>query len=106
MEPCPRPLIERHAICQSGDLFTMDTRLLLIGDRLDFDPAANFVARETEGYERADLALAYYWPLPGTIMKRIKIFGRIENLFDRHYEETLGFRVRPTNFLAGAGVEF
>jgi len=98
--------VERHAILQSGDLFTMDARLLLIGDRLDFDPAANFVARETEAYERADLALAYYWPLPGTIMKRIKIFGRIENLFDRHYEETLGFRARPTNFLAGAGVEF
>jgi vitamin B12 transporter len=99
-------LIERQAILRSGDLFTMDTRLLLIGDRLDFDPLANFAPRETEGYERADLALAYYWPLPGTIMKRIKIFGRIENLFDRHYQETLGFRARPTNFLAGLGAEF
>jgi vitamin B12 transporter len=98
--------VERYGILRSGDLFTMDTRLLLIGDRLDFDPAANFAARETEGYERADLALAYYWPLPGTIMRRIKIFGRIENLFDRHYEETLGFRSRPTNFLAGLGAEF
>ncbi len=98
--------VERHALLCSGDLLTVDTRLLLVGDRLDFDPAANFAVRNNQGYERADLAIAYYWPLPGTIMKRVKIFGRIENLFDDHYEEALGFSARPTNFLAGLGAEF
>jgi vitamin B12 transporter len=97
--------LERRAIFQSGDLFTMDSRLLLVGDRLDFD-AVTFEPRTNQGYERADVAMAYYWPLRGALMKRVKIFGRIENLFDDHYEETLGFRARPTNFLAGLGAEF
>jgi vitamin B12 transporter len=101
-----RVAVERHALFCSGDLVTVDTRLLLVGDRLDFDPAANFAVENNPGYERADLAAAYYWPLAGMIMKRVKIFGRIENLFDAHYAETLGFRARPTNFLAGLGAEF
>ena len=98
--------VERHALFQGGDLLTVDTRLLVIGDRQDFDPSANFAARNNSGYERADLAIAYYWPLPGTIVKRLKIFGRIENLFDSDYEEVLGFGSRPLNFLAGLGAEF
>jgi vitamin B12 transporter len=97
--------LERHAIFQNGDLFTMDSRLLLVGDRLDFD-SVTFEPRTNQGYERADVAVAYYWPLSGSLMKRVKIFGRIENLFDDHYEEALGFRARPTNFLAGLGAEF
>ncbi|MGH7898203.1 MAG: TonB-dependent receptor plug domain-containing protein, partial [Candidatus Binatia bacterium] len=92
-------------VWREGDRLSVDVRVLLVGDRLDFDPAANFTARENSAYQRADLAAAYSWPLPYRV-NRLKVFGRVENLFDRDYEEVLGFGARPTNFLAGVGGEF
>jgi len=96
----------RDGIWRSGDRFSVDARILLVGDRPDFDPAANFTARENPAYQRADLAAAYHWPLASQIVKRLKVFARVENLFDRHYQEVLGFSARPLNFLAGLGGEF
>jgi len=89
-----------------GDSLTAQTRLLLVGERLDFDPGAGFAATENPAYQRQDLAVAYSWPLASQWVKRLKVFGRIENLFDNHYEEVLGFGARPLNFLAGLGGEF
>lgn len=97
---------EDSGIFQSGDRVSGHVRLLLVGNRLDFDPLANFTVRENPAYQRADLAVAYAWPLSETLVKRMKIFARIENLFDRHYQEVLGFGARPMNFLAGVSGEF
>jgi vitamin B12 transporter len=97
---------ERTMLWTSGDRLTADVRLLLVGNRLDFDPQEGFVARQNPAYQRADLATAYSWPVTISYVKRLKVFARIENLFDRHYQEVLGFDARPTNFLAGVGAEF
>jgi len=96
---------ERDDSWQSGDRITADVRVLLVGDRLDFDPVS-FTPRSNQAYQRADLAVAYAWPLDVLMVKRLKVFARIENLFDRHYQEVLGFSARPLNFLAGVGGEF
>jgi vitamin B12 transporter len=96
---------ERDGLWQSGDRVTADVRLLLVGDRLDFDPVS-FTPRPNDAYQRADLAVAYAWPLDVVMVRRLKVFARIENLFDRHYHEVLGFSARPLNFLAGVGGEF
>jgi vitamin B12 transporter len=93
-------------VLQTGDRLGAEMRLLLVGERLDFDPVAGFATRENPAYQRADLATAYSWPLSMPIVKRLKVFGRIENLFNRDYEEVLGFGARPCNFLAGVGGEF
>jgi vitamin B12 transporter len=97
---------ERALGWRAGDLLTADTRLLLVGNRLDFDPAAGFMVEQNPAYQRADLAAAYSWPLAGGWVKRLKVFARIENLFDLSYDEVLGFSARPLNFLAGLGGEF
>jgi vitamin B12 transporter len=91
---------------QGGDRLSADARLLLVGNRLDFDPAAGFTARENPAYQRVDLTSTYSWPLSTEIVRRLKIFARIENLFDEHYQEVLGFDARPLAFLAGVGGEF
>jgi vitamin B12 transporter len=90
-----------------GDTLSADVRLLLVGSRLDFDPAAGFTVQQNPAYQRADVAASYSWPVAaGWWVKRLKVFGRIENLFDESYEEVLGFPARPINFLAGLGGEF
>jgi vitamin B12 transporter len=96
-------LAEESGLVQSGDRLTADVRLLLVGDRADFDPTT-FAVVNNEGYKRVDLALAYSWPLSGYV-QRLKIFARVENVFDERYDEVLGFGSRPTNFLAGVGGE-
>jgi vitamin B12 transporter len=96
---------EHDELWRNGDRVTADVRLLLVGDRLDFDPVT-FSPRPNQAYQRVDLALAYAWPLDVFLVKRLKVFARVENLFDRHYQEVLGFSARPLNFLAGMGGEF
>ncbi len=96
---------ERSSLWRDGDRISTDVRLLLVGDRPDFDPVS-FDVRRNRAYQRADLAAAYSWPLPGEIVKRLKVFARVENLFDRHYQEVLGFGARPLNFLVGMAAEF
>jgi vitamin B12 transporter len=98
--------VEQTGLWQSGDRLSADTRLLLVGNRLDFDPAEGFAVRENPAYQRVDLTATYSWPLATEIVKRFKIFARIENLFDEHYQEVLGFGSRPLAFLAGVGGEF
>ena len=53
------------------------------------------------GYVRTDLASSYVipWTTPGA--KEVSLFGTIENLFNKKYEEANGFRARPFNFLLG-----
>ena len=38
------------------------------------------------------------------VTKQIEAFGRIENLFDRKYEEVFGFPALPRGFMAGLRV--
>jgi len=98
--------VEQNGLWQGGDRLSVDARLLLVGNRLDFDPVEGFAIRENPAYQRVDLTSTYSWPLATQIVKRFKIFARIENLFDEHYQEVLGFDSRPLAFLAGVGGEF
>ncbi|MGH7860590.1 MAG: TonB-dependent receptor, partial [Candidatus Binatia bacterium] len=97
--------VETGEIWTKGDVATLDLRLLLVGDRDDFDPEAFFAVRENPAYQRADVAAAYRWPVSAGALKRVGLFARVENLFDRDYEEALGFGARPLNFLAGFRAE-
>lgn len=53
------------------------------------------------GYAKFDLAGSYLLPVKIPLMKSMSAFGKIENLFNRRYEEADGFRARPLNFLLG-----
>ncbi len=86
---------------RKGDHASVRARLLLVGDRLDFDPVAGFAVRDNPAYQRADLAVAYDWPLAVPVVQKVGVFARVENLFDRDYDEVIGFGARPLNVLAG-----
>ena len=55
---------------------------------------------------RADLASSYMlpWVVPG--IKDMSVFGRIQNLFNKKYQEPNGFRAPPLNFLVGIRATF
>jgi vitamin B12 transporter len=78
----------------------------IVGSRHDFRAASPFGNITMPGYVRADLASSYLlpWAVPG--VKDASVFGKIENLFNKKYEETNGFRARPFNFLLGVRASF
>jgi len=71
-----------------------------VGKRDDFD-AQTFANIKQPGYARFDLAGSYTLPVHIALVKSISLFGKIENLFNKTYAETNGFRARPLNFLLG-----
>lgn len=53
------------------------------------------------GYVKFDLASSYALPWKFTGVKGLSLYGKIENLFNKKYEEADGFRARPVNLLIG-----
>jgi vitamin B12 transporter len=73
----------------------------IVGRRDDFRAAFPFGNTTTAGYVRTDIASSYAlpWRVPG--IKQLSVFGKIENLFNKKYQEADGFSARPLNFLLG-----
>ncbi len=72
----------------------------IIGRRPDFDPVM-FSSIEKGGYAKFDLASSYVLPWRPPGVKQLSLICKVENLFDRKYQEAAGFRARPLNFLIG-----
>ena len=51
-------------------------------------------------YIRADGGFSY------RLYHGLEVYGRIDNLLDRKYEEVLGYPALPLNFLAGVKLSF
>jgi len=80
----------------------------IVGPRDDFRAASPFGNIRMPGYVRTDLASSYLlpWPSPAPGVKDLSVFGKVENLFNKKYEEADGFRARPINFLLGVRASF
>jgi vitamin B12 transporter len=96
-----------------------NVNLNYVFDRLNINASANFVGRRDDfraaspfgnitkpGYAIFDLASYYSLPWRVPAVKDLTLFGKIENLFNRKYEEVDGFRARPLNFLLGVRATF
>jgi len=83
------------------DGLSMNIAAIIVGRRDDFRAASPFGDTTSPGYLRADLASSYVLPWRAPWVKQISMFGKIENLFNKKYEEVDGFRARPFNFLMG-----
>jgi vitamin B12 transporter len=92
-------------VLRKADHFDANVNVVFVGQRHDLDPLEGY--REVSDhpmYTRTDLALRYDVPVPGHETSRIGGFARVQNLFDRNYEEVRGFKSPPINVLAGAEV--
>jgi vitamin B12 transporter len=78
----------------------------IVGNRDDFRASSPFGDINQPGYAIFGLASSYTapWRVPGA--KELALFGKIENLFNKKYEEADGFRARPFNFLLGIRTTF
>jgi outer membrane receptor protein involved in Fe transport len=89
----------REGLVQEADVVNINFTITVLGARDDVDPVRGF--RVNPMYARTDLALSYTFS-PGALrLGPLTVFCRVENLFDRDYEEVLGFEAPPLNFLVG-----
>ncbi|MGH7930555.1 MAG: TonB-dependent receptor plug domain-containing protein, partial [Candidatus Binatia bacterium] len=86
--------------------FNINVTANIVGSRDDFRAASPFGNIKEPGYVRTDLASSYMLPWAGRGVKDVSVFGKIENLFNKKYEEANGFRARPVNFLLGVRASF
>jgi vitamin B12 transporter len=85
----------------SYENFRINLDAHIVGRR-DDRRATNFNQFITQaGHVKFDLASSYQLPVKFPLVKNLSLIGKIENLFNRKYEETDGFRARPLNFLLG-----
>jgi vitamin B12 transporter len=82
------------------DAFQVNLGANFIGRRDDND-SATAASITKPGYVKFDLAGSYQLPVKIDLVKSVSLFGKIENLFNKKYEEADGFRARPLNFLIG-----
>ncbi|HXG50428.1 MAG TPA: TonB-dependent receptor [candidate division Zixibacteria bacterium] len=78
----------------------------LIGRRDDFRAASPFGDTSKPGYLKLDVSSSYELPWKAPFANSLALFGKIENLLDKRYEEADGFRARPLNFLLGVRARF
>jgi vitamin B12 transporter len=78
----------------------------IVGQRDDFRAASPFGDIVMPSYAIFDLASSYTLPLQVPGVKNVALFGKIQNLFNKKYEEADGFRAPPLNFLIGVRTAF
>jgi outer membrane receptor protein involved in Fe transport len=72
------------------------------GDQLDSPPNGEDIRRP--GYARVDLFARYRWEVSGGDSREVSLVGKVQNLFDKNYEERRGFPSPGFNVLLGAEV--
>jgi len=78
----------------------------IVGRRDDFRAASPFGDTETPGYVTVNLASSYVLPWRMPLVKEISLIGKIQNLFNKKYDQVDGFRAPPLNFLLGFRASF
>jgi len=86
------------------DKLALTLAYTFVGDRSDITPRGT-IANHV-GYHRFDAVASYDARVAWNFLANEQVFGRVSNLFDRHYSEEFGFPAPPINFLAGIKLEF
>jgi vitamin B12 transporter len=95
---------ERRGLSWSDDLLNLHLNVNVVGDRDDVDPVRG--PQTNPMFARTNFAATYSFA-PGFLSGvRLAVYTRVENLFDREYEEVLGFRSPPLNYIVGMRVTF
>ncbi len=85
--------------------FNLNASGTYIGKRDDLN-FAEFPSKrvENDGYFKADLAGSYKLPLNFSYLSSATVFTRIQNLFNKDYEDVFGFSSPRLNFVAGLSI--
>lgn len=88
------------------DALNVNLIVNIVGRVDDFRAAAPFGDTITAGYGIVDLASSYRLPWRMPLVKEISLIGKIQNLFNKRYDQANGFRAPPLNFLLGFRANF
>jgi outer membrane cobalamin receptor len=88
------------------DALNINLIVNIVGRRDDFRAASPFGDIVTPGYVTVNLASSYILPWRMPLVKEISLIGKIQNLFNKKYEQVDGFRAPPLNFLLGFRANF
>ncbi|HEY2106809.1 MAG TPA: TonB-dependent receptor [Candidatus Binataceae bacterium] len=91
-------------LLRAADAVSADLVYVFVGDRDDLSPTGAIL--DNSAYHRFDLTVNYS---PGWRWQRIvkeQIYVRVQNLLDRRYQQVLGFKSPPVNFVAGVTLGF
>ncbi|MFQ5904094.1 MAG: TonB-dependent receptor plug domain-containing protein, partial [Candidatus Binatia bacterium] len=80
--------------------FHINLNTNIVGSRDDVGVVSGEDIKEA-GHVKVDLASSYTLPWKLLGVKGLSLHGKIENLFNKKYEEADGFLARPLNFLIG-----
>ncbi len=73
------------AIWTPNGRFTLSTTVLHVGRAVEFNRDGTVPREDSAAYTLVNLAANY------EVDRHVAVFGRIDNLFNRHYEEPIGF---------------
>jgi vitamin B12 transporter len=88
------------------DALNVNLIVNIVGRVDDFRAASPFGDTITAGYGIVDLASSYKLPWRMPLVKDISLIGKIQNLFNKRYDQANGFRAPPLNFLLGFRANF
>ncbi len=88
------------------DALNVNLIVNIVGRRDDFRAASPFGDTITAGYGTVDLASSYKLPWRMPLVKELSLIGKIQNLFNKRYDQADGFRAPPLNFLLGFRANF
>jgi vitamin B12 transporter len=89
---------DRGSVVVPGDRGTIALIVHAVGRRDSADPRADFEPGEVAGYARTDLTMSYRF---ADRLAPVTLTASVRNLFDRDYEESIGFPAPPARFLIG-----
>ena len=95
----------REGVLQGGDEIDLTSDINFVGDRSDVVPTTFQVGRNP-AYAVTNAAATYSFPVSTSWLERVAFYTRIGNLFDRDYQEALGYDARPINFVVGTKLTF
>ena len=96
---------DRSGLLRPDDALSLNANITFSGDRANFDPTTFAIANNTN-YTVVNATATYSFALPSRYPSRLGLFTRISNLFDRDYQEVLGFQSPPINFVIGTNLTF
>jgi len=87
---------------------TLNTNAYIRGAALDVDPTYGLSACsygmncffDNPGYTHVDAGFSYRFP------HGVEVYGKVNNLFNRKYEEVFGYPAMKVNFMAGMKFSF
>ena len=96
----PKHKASLNAAWQASDALALNATLLYVSPWLDYTRDAVAETTTAPGYMTANFAASY------RVTDTVAVFARIDNLFDAHYQNPVGFLQPGRGFYAGVRTTF